>query len=56
MDGRILTVLLAFVLPAILMVVTVWKFASNPVAFLVLFGVMVVGGLYLLTYSDTFGA
>ena len=56
MDGRLLTVLLAVLLPAVLVGVTVWRFASNPVALLVLFGVMVTGGLYLLTYPDTFGA
>jgi hypothetical protein len=54
MDGRLLVVLLAFVVPAALMGVTVVWFASNPISFLVLFGVMIAGGLYLLTYTETF--
>jgi hypothetical protein len=54
MDGRLVTVLLAFVLPAVLMGVTVAFFASNPVSIFVLLAVMVAGGLYLLTYTETF--
>ncbi len=54
MDGRLLIVLLTLVLPAGLMGVTIVWFASNPVSFLVLLGVMVLGGLYLLTYNETF--
>lgn len=55
MDGRLLTVLLALILPAALVGVTVVWFSSNPVAILVEFGVMIAGGLYLLTYAETFG-
>lgn len=55
MDGRLATVLLAFVLPAALIGVSVARFGSNPLAILGLFMVMVVGGLYLLTYTETFG-
>ncbi|HTT15051.1 MAG TPA: hypothetical protein VMG81_04645 [Thermoplasmata archaeon] len=54
MDGRLLIVLLTFVLPAALMGITIVYFASNPVSFLVLFGVMIGGALYLLTYQETF--
>jgi hypothetical protein len=56
MDGRAYTILLTMVLPAILIAVTVWKFASNPVSILVLLTLMVIGGFYLLTYRDTSGA
>jgi len=54
MDGRALTLLVAELVPAALIGVTIWRFASNPVALVVLLGVMVVGGLYLLSYTDTF--
>lgn len=54
MDGRLLTVLLGFVLPGALMGLTVAFFASNPVSIFVLFGVMIAAGLYLLTYTETF--
>lgn len=56
MDGRILTILVTFLLPAVLIGVTIWQFASNPVAILLLVMVIVGGALYLLTYSDSFGA
>jgi hypothetical protein len=55
MDGRIITLLLTFLLPAVLIAVTVWQFASNPIAILVLLMVMIAGALYLLTYTETFG-
>ncbi|HEV8050670.1 MAG TPA: hypothetical protein VGP88_08775 [Thermoplasmata archaeon] len=55
MDGRILTLLLTYVLPAALIVLTVWKFASNPLAILALVLVMIGGSVYLLTYTDSFG-
>ncbi len=54
MNGRLLTVLLTFVLPAALLGVTVVWFASNPVSIFVLLGVMIAGGLYLLTYTEVF--
>jgi hypothetical protein len=34
--------------------VTVVWFASNPIAILVELGAMIVGALYLLTYTDAF--
>ncbi|MCI4369923.1 MAG: hypothetical protein L3J81_01175 [Thermoplasmata archaeon] len=55
MDGRIATLLLTFLLPAILIAVTVWQFGSNPVSILVLLMVMIAGAIYLLTYTDSFG-
>jgi hypothetical protein len=54
MDGRFATVMLTLVLPAVLVGVTIYRFSSNPIAILVLFGVMVAGGLYLLTYQESF--
>lgn len=56
MDGRLVTILAAFVLPAALIALTVWQFGSNPLALMGLFVVMIGGGLYLLSYSETFGA
>ncbi len=54
MDGRLLTVLLLFLVPAAGIAATVAWFSSNPVAILVAIGAMVLGGFYLLTYTDTF--
>ncbi|MGI0132696.1 MAG: hypothetical protein ACREDK_06365 [Thermoplasmata archaeon] len=54
MDGRLITVLLTFLLPAVLIGVTIWRFSINPLAILVLLTVMIAGALYLLTYSDAF--
>lgn len=56
MDSRVLTALLTIALPVVLMGITIWKFASNPLAMLGLISVMVVGGFYLLTYRESFGA
>ncbi|MCI4326932.1 MAG: hypothetical protein L3K16_04770 [Thermoplasmata archaeon] len=55
MDGRILTLLLTFALPTLLIIVTVWEFSSNPVSILALLMVMIGGAVYLLTYTDAFG-
>jgi hypothetical protein len=41
-------------LPGILLGVVVWKFAFNPLAILVLITVIIAGGLYLLSYADSF--
>lgn len=54
MDGRWLTLLLTIVLPAALIALTVEVFSSNPVAILVLLGVMIAGGFYLLSYTESF--
>ena len=54
MDGRLLTALLTLALPAGLIGVTVWRFASNPLAILGLLALMVGGAFYLLSYSDSF--
>jgi hypothetical protein len=53
-DGRIVVVGLAIVLPGVLMGATVVWFSTNPLAMLGLFATMLLGGLYLLSYSDTF--
>jgi hypothetical protein len=55
MDGRLVTVLATFALPAVLIGVTVWKFGSNPVALMACVTVMIAGGLYLLTYPEIAG-
>jgi hypothetical protein len=53
MDGRLLTVLLLLVVPAALIGVTVLEFSSNPVAIFALLALMVAGGFYLLTYTES---
>ena len=55
MDGRLITVLLTIALPLGLVAVNVYKFGSNPLVMLGLLIVMIGGGLYLLTYAETFG-
>lgn len=54
MDGRLTIGLIAFAVPAALVGVTIWRFASNPLAILGLLSVMMVGGFYLLSYTDSF--
>lgn len=54
MDGRWLTVILLFVLPAAGIAATFEWFHSNPVAIFVALGAMVLGALYLLTYTEAF--
>jgi len=54
MDGRLVTALLTLVLPAGLLGLTIYRFASNPVSVLVLVAVMCGGAFYLLTYHETF--
>ncbi len=55
MDGRLVTGLGLLVLPAVLIGVTVEWFGSNPVSIFVLIALMIVGGLYILTYREAFG-
>jgi hypothetical protein len=52
MDGRLLTLLLLFVVPAALIGLTVVEFSSNPVSIFALLAVMVAGGFYLMTYTE----
>lgn len=54
MDGRLITVLVGLLLPAVLIAVTIWQFASNPLVLVFLFTLMVIAGFYLLTYQETF--
>jgi hypothetical protein len=54
MDGKFWTFLLAILLPAALIGVTVAVFSSNPVSILILITVMIGGLAYLLTYPDAF--
>ncbi|HEV2167114.1 MAG TPA: hypothetical protein VGS23_09115 [Thermoplasmata archaeon] len=56
MDGRLVTIALTFLVPAVLIGITIWKFASNPLAMLILISTMVAGAVYLLTYRESFGA
>jgi hypothetical protein len=53
-DGRYVVVGLTLILPAVLMGITVWRFSTNPIAMLILFSVMLVGCMYLLSYTDAF--
>ena len=55
MDGRIVTVFLTLLVPGALIALTVWQFASNPLAILFLVLVMLGGAIYLLTYPESFG-
>ncbi len=52
MEGRLITVLLTLVLPAVLLGLTVVEFHSNPVAILGLLAVMLAGGFYLVSYTE----
>lgn len=54
MDGRHYTVLFLLLLPAVLIGLTVWMFASNPLAIFSLMAVMIVGAFYLLSYTPSF--
>lgn len=54
MDGRLIAGLVTFVAPAALIGVTVWRFASNPLAILALLSVMAVGAFYILSYTESF--
>ncbi|MCI4365533.1 MAG: hypothetical protein L3K10_05680 [Thermoplasmata archaeon] len=56
MDGRLFTVVFLLLLPAVLIGVTVVRFASNPLAIFVLLAMMVAGAFYLLSYTATFAA
>ncbi|HXQ48193.1 MAG TPA: hypothetical protein VN842_00230 [Thermoplasmata archaeon] len=56
MDGRWFTVVFLEILPVLLIAVTVWKFASNPLSIFGLLAAMVAGGFYLLTYTSSFGS
>jgi hypothetical protein len=55
-DGRIVVVGLTLVLPAILMGATVAWYSTNPISMLILFSVMLLGCMYLLSYTDAFSA
>ena len=54
MDGRWLTVLLTLIVPIVLIGLTIAEFSSNIVAIFALFGVMIGGALYLLSYTETY--
>jgi hypothetical protein len=52
-DGRLWVLLFAFVVPGVLLIVTVVRFASNPLAVLAIFAAMLLGALYYTTYVDS---
>jgi len=54
MDGRWFTAFFLFLLPTIGIVATIVWFSSNPIAILVALSAMIVGALYLLTYTESF--
>jgi hypothetical protein len=54
MEGRLTVVLLALLLPAVLLGVTVLEFSANPVAIFGLIAVMIAGAFYLLSYTETY--
>ena len=54
MDGRLFTLLVAIVLPAVLIGVTIAYFHSNPVSIFALLAVMIAGSFYLLSYTESF--
>jgi hypothetical protein len=54
MDGRIVAGAWTIALPAALIGVTIWKFASNPIALIACMLVMVLGALYLVSYGTSY--
>jgi len=54
MDSRLLIALATILLPAVLIGLTVWRFASNPLSILALLTIMMIGSVYLLSYTDAF--
>jgi hypothetical protein len=55
-DGRFIVIGLTLLLPAVLIGATVAWYHTNPISMLILFAVMLLGCLYLLTYSEAFSA
>jgi len=54
MNGRWLTVLLFWVVPTVGIAATVVWFSANPVAIMVCLSAIILGALYLLTYTERF--
>ncbi len=54
MDSRLAVGLATIALPAVLLGVTVWRFASNPVSVLALLTIIMIGSIYLLSYRESF--
>ncbi len=54
MDGRWFTVFFLFLAPIVAIAVAVVWFSSNPVAILAAIAAMILGALYLLTYTESF--
>jgi hypothetical protein len=53
MDSRWIVGALTIALPTALIGVTVYQFSSNPLSLLALLAVMIVGGIYLLSYPES---
>ena len=54
MDGRLVAGLVTMGLPAALIGVTIWQFSSNPISILGLLAILLVGGMYQLSYAESF--
>ncbi len=54
MDGRWVTALLLLGVPLVGVIASILWFGSNPLAIMVAISAMILGLLYLLTYSETF--
>jgi len=54
MDSRIIAGLATIGLPAVLIGVTVWRFAANPLSILALLTIIMVGSIYQLSYAESF--
>lgn len=54
MNGRWFTLVFLFAIPVVGIAATIAWFSSNPIAIFVALGAIVMGALYLLTYTETF--
>jgi hypothetical protein len=54
MNGRWWTVLLLWAVPAVGIAVTVEWFGTNPISIMVCLSAIILGALYLLTYTERF--
>jgi hypothetical protein len=55
MDGKLVTGIGLLLVPGALIGVTIAWFSSNPVSIFAMLALMVAGGIYLLTYRESFG-
>ncbi len=52
MDGRWFTLIFLFAIPAVGIAATVAWFSANPVAIMIGLSAIILGALYLLTYTE----